>query len=266
MSTETTTTEDALRREIAVLRDELALISGGFEARVQRRLELTEEIERLRAEVGMSRVRQRDELSRLHRKQRDELARLRTLLETVRGDRTTLQDRLTEAESRLRIDGQLLTELIIDSCPVLLTDDAAAHIARDTVDELAHFGRGVTVFRGHLDTPWIVCQDLHSELRSNADSPEPGGRRSAYTDGCAAAPADEVVDASILDDPNDVERDVQYAVLTGSTAVEHPFCVAEATNYADAELIAAHLPGCWIGQRLVITQRWTPVDSDTPIR
>jgi uncharacterized small protein (DUF1192 family) len=251
----TETAADALRREIAVLRDELAMVSGGFEARVQRRLALTEEIERLRAEVGMNRVRSRE--------QRDEVLRLRTELASSHSHRRDLQDQLDGAKNRLRVDGQLLTDLIIGACPMILTDEAAARIARDAVDELVRVGPGVTVFRGHPDNPWLLrCDDL----RSDGDAPRGDRIRITHTDGCmdACAPADEVVDATILDDPD--ERDVEYAVFTGPTTTEHPFCVAEANSYADAARIRAHVSGSWIGQRVVITQRWTPVDTEDPNR
>jgi hypothetical protein len=242
-------TEDALRREIGELRDELAAQSGGFEVRVQRRRELLAEIMQLRTE-----------LERL----RTELERLRSEVALSRKRHRELRDQLEESRGQLRIDGQLLFDLIIGACPMILTDEAAENLARTAVDELTRVGPGVTVFRGDPDIPWLVRKGDDSPNR-----PPALAESMRYTDGCATARADaSAVDAAILDD-DDVEREVQYAVLVGETPaapVEHAFCVTEANNYADAELVAAHVPGSWIGHRTVITQRWTPVDIIAPIR
>lgn len=199
----------------------------------------------------------REELTEAQRQTRG-MASLQREVDRLREHRNQLGEQLHEAKSRLRIDGQLLYDLIIGACPMILTDEAAVRIARDAVDELVRVGPGVTVFRGHPDNPWL--------LRSDVDSPGEADKRSTYTDGCAAAPDDEVVDATILDGPAEVAREVQYAVLTGSTDAEHPFYVTGAGCYAAARVIASRLPGCWVGQRIVITQRWTPVDTDDPIR
>jgi hypothetical protein len=167
-----------LRREVSDLREELELVSGGYEARLARRRQHLDEIERLRGELG---------LSRAHRRQlRDQIsanaarhAQTEVCLQRARADLKKAHARLHDLAGKMCIDGQLLSELIIGSCPVMLADHAAADIARDTVDELDRIGPGVYVFRGQLDRPWSP--------QPRNDTPQSTAANGDHTDGCAPA-------------------------------------------------------------------------------
>lgn len=164
-----------LRRENSDLHEEL-------KARIQRRRELLDENDRLRGELG---------LSHAHRRQlRDQVSadaarhtQTEVYLQQARADLKQAHARLHDLAGKLRIDGQLLSDLIIASCPVVLADHAAADIARDTVDELDRIGPGVYVFRGQLDRPWSP-QPRHDTPQSTVMAAANGD----HTDGWAPPP------------------------------------------------------------------------------
>jgi hypothetical protein len=103
---------DKLSQEVSDLREELELVSGGYEARLARRRQHLDEIERLRGELG---------LSRAHRRQlRDQIsanaarhAETEVCLRRARADLGQAHAQLR----KLRIVSQLLSDVIIGSCP-----------------------------------------------------------------------------------------------------------------------------------------------------
>lgn len=87
--------------------------------------------------------------------QQDEITYLRQLVKTWRNVVKELRRDLAASGTcdLQTIDGDLVAEVIADSCPAVLSDEAARSVAEGTLAALSHID-GVTVVRGADGLPW----------------------------------------------------------------------------------------------------------------
>ena len=247
-----------LTRQVGDLREEIALISGGAEARIAARRELRDHLDR--ALLDLSRARNenaglRDQLIRTRREAttlRDQLTNSTNNCRELRDQLDATQTKLDQDRRQLHVDGDLLCYVITEACPPAMTDDQADEIATNAVTELARIGPGVIVFSGHTDNPWV-------SPRSQPDTPDRTATSASYTDGCITPTGEPDIPGSDHTADNDGVR-VNYGVLRGSKPGEKAALIVAVSNREEGRRAAKALPGSWVGKQITITQRWIPVD------
>lgn len=208
-----------LRDERDRLTQELFKISGGWAARIDARRALDEQLDQARHEV--------DEL-------RSERNYWRDATLTARRHRDGLGERLDTAQRALRIDGDLLADIIANQCPLWMTTEAARDLAEEVVSELTRYD-DITVLRGTNSEPWTPATETTNE-----------------TNLCAAAPA------CTVDVTMGADEWFEYAVFTTTDPDDGPICLVDDCTSADEALaLAQHIPGAWVGRRRVVPLRWT---------
>jgi len=202
--------------------DELARMSGGFEARIENRRELQEQLDSACDELFHARH-DRDEYRRKRDELRDELAR-------VAKQRDDALEALSTERQTLKTDGDLLADIMENLCPPWMTTQAARDLAESAVAELARIGPGVVVLRGTHSEPWTP------------DS-EPDAASTTFTD---------VVDATIWGD--EWSEYGVFALREGKLVRLLDDCTE-----TEARRVAAYIPHALVQRRSVHSTDWEAI-------
>jgi hypothetical protein len=198
---------NALREERDGLTEELFKMSGGFEARIAASRQLREQLEQAHQKV-------------------DEL----------RFERNYWRDAVVDAQvaqRSMRIDGDLLADIIANQCPLWMTTEAARDLAEEVVSELTRYD-DITVLRGTNSEPWTPDTET--------------------TNTCDAGPTC-TVDVTYGDEWT------EYGVFVTAYPDEGTTCLVDGcTSVDDALALAQRIRGAWVSQRRVVPEQWSITD------
>jgi len=215
---------DDARNDYYVLRQELAKIPGDVgdyhEASIASRRALDDELKNAQIDVAG------------FRKQRDHW----------RDKCVVAREQLDAERQTLKTDGDLLSDLIVNACPLWMTDEAARDLAEGVVADLARVGPGVVVLRGTNSEPWTPDDETETTPDTNT---------------AASCTVNVTIGA---------DEWCEYAVFVNATnPVDGAIClVDDCTTIDEALALAEHVPGAWVLRRIVTAQQWTTMTSPTP--